>query len=76
MPYPKRWMTITELNKEGLSREDLENWVHVKDFPAMRVGKRGTWRIDTSLLDAWLIKHGYMKHPNIDLIKITEAIQV
>lgn len=75
MPYPKKFMTITELDSIGVSRELLNDWVHIRDFPAMRNGKRGNWRVNTDLLDAWMIKHGYMKHPNPDLLKIVEAMK-
>ena len=71
MPYPKKWMTITELEKQcGLSKEDLKDWVHIKDFPAMRTGNRGHWRVNTDLLDSWLIKKGFMKKPTDELLRI------
>ncbi len=75
MSYPKKLMSITELTAIGFSREDLEKWVHQTDFPTFRSGTRGTWRINTDYLDAWLIKHNYMKHPSSDLIRINEAIK-
>ena len=34
--YKKRWMTINELVQEGFSQRDLKQWVHAKDFPAMK----------------------------------------
>jgi hypothetical protein len=74
MNYPKRFMTITELVKLGLSREELKDWVHAKDFPSMRSGTNCTWRVDTNLLDAWMIKHGYLKRPNSDLLSIKAMI--
>lgn len=68
--YPKKFMTINELVKIGFSREELKKWVNAKDFPSMRSGKNGNWRINTDLLDAWLIKKGFMKKPSEDLLKI------
>ena len=73
--YPKRYMTITELDEQcGLSREDLEVWVHQKDFPSVRTSPKARWRIDTVYLDAWLIKKGYMKYPGLDLLAINQAL--
>ena len=74
MPYPKKWMTINELEQCGLSKEDLKIWVNAKDFPSMRNGSRGHWRINTDLLDSWLIKKGFMKKPSDDLLKINSLI--
>ena len=75
MPYPKKWMTINELEKQcGLSKEDLKIWVNAKDFPSMRNGTRGHWRINTDLLDSWLIKKGFMKKPSEDLLKISSLM--
>ena len=73
MPYPKKFMSISELDKQGISREHLEVWVHMKDFPSFRVGDRGHWKVNTDLLDPWLIKKGYMKYPNKELQKIKDA---
>lgn len=72
--YPKRWMTINELVNEGFGSRELKQWVHVKGFPAMK-GKASNspWKIDTQLLDAWLIKKGIMKRPDSDLLKIKDA---
>lgn len=75
MPYPKKWMTLKDLNCEcGMSLEDLKDWVHIKDFPAMRNGNRGHWRVNTDLLDSWLIKKGFMKKPSEDLLKINSLL--
>lgn len=73
--YPKRFMTITELDKLcGISREDLEIWVHQKDFPSFRTSSKSRWRVDTYYLDEWLIKEGYMKYPGLDLLAIKKAL--
>lgn len=74
MPYPKKFMTITELSEIGLPIRDLKCWVHIKDFPSMRVGKRGQWKINTDYLDAWLIKRRYMKMPSEEILKITSVL--
>ncbi len=74
MPYPKRWMTIQELSKEGLGVRDLKEWVHIKGFPCMKgKSKNSPFKIDTYYLDAWLTKKGYMKYPSKELQKIKDA---
>lgn len=75
MTFEKQLMTISELEQKGFSREDLERWVHIRGFPAMRNGKQGRWRIDTELLIPWLIKKGIMKRPDPELRKIKDAQQ-
>ncbi len=69
MVFKKQLMTISELEKEGFTRDELKNWVHIRGFPAIRNSKKGTWRIDTDLLPIWLIKTGRMKRPDQNLSK-------
>lgn len=54
-------MSITELVSLGYSRKSLNNWVHAKGFPAHRTSEKGQWRIDTTKLDAWLVRKGLKK---------------
>ena len=50
--YPKKWMKITELVKQGIPKRILYEICHT---PGQRIavqwGKNGTWRIDTTMLD-------------------------
>lgn len=57
MEYNKPLMPITELVNLGYSREVLNDWVHIKDFPARRTSPRGKWLIETAKLEKWMIKH-------------------
>ena len=75
MVFKKQLMTISELEKEGFTRDELKNWVHIRGFPAIRNNKKGTWRIDTDLLPIWLIKTGRMKRPDPELIKMKEIFE-
>lgn len=61
MEFPKQIMYISELEQLGFSRPVLERWVHIKTFPAFRTGKKGRWQVDTSRLEPWLKKQGFMK---------------
>ena len=55
MKYPKRWMRISELVKEGLPERLLYEICHT---PNNKVGYRlgRTWRIDTTMLDEELAR--------------------
>lgn len=50
--YPKKWMKITELVKQGIPRRVLYEICHT---PGQRIAvqfeKNGVWRIDTTMLD-------------------------
>lgn len=60
MPYPKRYMKISELCKTGMSRYDLKRYVHIPGFPAQQHSnkKNSPWKIDTDALDEWLKRYG------------------
>lgn len=58
MKYPKPIMSITELTQLGYSRSMLNQWVHIKGFPAFKTSKKkkAKWLIDTDKLDDWIEK--------------------
>lgn len=61
MEYEKKLMSITELVLLGYSRDVLNNWVHITDFPCRRTSPKGKWLIDTAKLEKWLSKHKLKK---------------
>ena len=65
MKFPKQFMSITELSKLGLSRTDLKNYTHVKDFPCQRTKGGGKILVDTHLYSEWLkryqLRNGILK---------------
>ena len=55
--YPKRYMSIKELVPYGFTQCELKKYLKIKGFPAYKPpGKTATWRIDTTKLDAWLMR--------------------
>lgn len=50
--YKKRWMTITELVKQGIPKRLLYEICHTPGQKiAVQFERRGVWRIDTTKLD-------------------------
>jgi hypothetical protein len=50
--YEKRWMTIAELNRQGIPKRVLYEICHTPGQQlAVQFERRGVWRIDTSRLD-------------------------
>lgn len=55
--YPKKYMSINELVEYGFTRCELKGYLKIRGFPAYKLpGKTSTWRIDTTKLDAWLMR--------------------
>lgn len=55
MPYPKKYMSITELTELGIKRETLNNWAHIRGAPVVRTSNKEKAKIlfDTDKLDQW-----------------------
>jgi len=50
--YPKKWMKITELEKQGIPKRVLYEICHTPGQKiAVQFEKGGAWRIDTTKLD-------------------------
>ena len=50
-------MSIKELVPYGFTQCELKKYLKIKGFPAYKPpGKTATWRIDTTKLDAWLMR--------------------
>lgn len=60
MPYPKKFMSISELCKVGMSRSKLKQYVHMPKFPAKKLSpsKNSKYLVDTDPLDEWLKRYG------------------